>query len=153
MRRALKPVMAHLPYVVDAPTYSENNGGAMFQHGLVHTLNKLGETAYLSPTKLIYKSPPLKRLKHFISPPPYHLAPGFETPFVSRSVLAKPYMLSILKLCVVTRWGHPMSPVGCFIRREFYTPMSSAPVRCFFVLPACCEKSVIFTSINSQSMC
>ncbi len=67
-------------YIISAPPYDENNGGAIFQHRLVDTLNRMGETAYLWPQPPIYRRSRRERLKEVFRPAPYRTAPGLNTP-------------------------------------------------------------------------
>ncbi len=78
-------------YIVTAPAYNQNNGGGIFLHELVHTLNSFGERAFLWPL------PPLRRpLRHRIShfrrdpigyfkKPPYAVHPDLDTPVAQKS--------------------------------------------------------------------
>jgi hypothetical protein len=50
-------------YVICAPSFSEENGGAMFLHALADGLNALGETAAISPMPPLRKPPLRTRLR------------------------------------------------------------------------------------------
>lgn len=65
-------------YIVSAPPYDENNGGAIFQHLLVHTLNTLGEAAFLWPQPPIYRKSKRERLLSLFET--YVTSPEFNTP-------------------------------------------------------------------------
>ena len=67
-----------LTYVVYAPSFSENNGGAIFMHELVRTLTELGERAVLWPMGPVYDLGVRGRMKRFFHPKPYVTAPGLE---------------------------------------------------------------------------
>ena len=69
-----------MKYIVPAPSYDPNNGGAIFQHLLVNALNSLGETAYLAPQPDIYPPGKRERLKRLIKPRPYLTSPELNTP-------------------------------------------------------------------------
>lgn len=69
-----------MQYIVSAPPFNENNGGAIFQHVLVDTLNRLGEDAYVWSQPPIYKKSKRTRLKNLIKPEPYTLSPELNTP-------------------------------------------------------------------------
>lgn len=81
-----------VPYVVVAPSYSENNGGSMFLHGLVHTLNDLGMSASLSPMKPIYDPGLRGRIKNAFQPPEFIRAPHLNTPLATRETLRQPFI-------------------------------------------------------------
>lgn len=77
-------------YIVTAPTFHPNNGGAIFQHELVHALNSFGETAFLYPQPTI-KQPLRSRLSRMRRNPisywykqPYEVKPDLNTPIARR---------------------------------------------------------------------
>lgn len=66
-------------YVICAPSYSVDNGGAMFLHGMADRLNAMGERAVISPMGPLRKPAMRTRIKQvFRRPPPFQLsgAPG-----------------------------------------------------------------------------
>lgn len=68
-------------YIVSAAPYNENNGGAIFQHVLVDTLNRLGETALVWPQPPIYKKRRRDRLMNLLRPAaPFPTSPELNTP-------------------------------------------------------------------------
>ena len=69
-----------MKYIVSAPSYDENNGGAIFQHVLVDTLNRLGEEAYVWPQPPIYKKSKRERLRMLFRPEPFLTSPELNTP-------------------------------------------------------------------------
>ena len=95
-------------YIVYAPAYNENVGGIIFQHELVHRLNRMGERAFLWPAAPIYRHGRRARLKQalvrpFIQPP-YPLSPDLDTPVAKRSDLTAS---SIVVYAEVAR-GNPL---------------------------------------------
>lgn len=71
-------------YIIYAPGYNENVGGIIFLHELVHTLNQMGERAFLWPAAPIYKRGRRARLKQVFRKPPYPLSPHLNTPVARR---------------------------------------------------------------------
>lgn len=67
-------------YIVSAPSYDENNGGAIFLHLLVHSLNRLGETAHVWAQPDIYPPGRRERLRRLVFPPAFRTAPDLDTP-------------------------------------------------------------------------
>jgi len=75
-------------YVICAPSYSENNGGAMFLHGLADGLNAIGEQAVISPMGPLRKPALRTRVKQaFRRPPPFRLSGAPGTRLASRADL------------------------------------------------------------------
>lgn len=79
-------------YIVTAPSYNPDNGGCIFQHQLVHTLNTMGQRAFLWPQPAIKK----RSLRHHIhvlrrnpssywEKKPYAVHPDLETPVAHKS--------------------------------------------------------------------
>lgn len=78
---------AVLTYIVYAPSYAPNNGGAIFMHELVRVLRELGERAFLWPMTPIYSSGLRGAAKRVLSRPPYRTAPGLEGAVARRPFL------------------------------------------------------------------
>ncbi|NND19573.1 MAG: hypothetical protein HKN98_13435 [Silicimonas sp.] len=99
-----------MKYIVSAPPYDETNGGAIFQHLLVHTLNGLGETACLWPQPPIYRKSKRERLLALFQT--YATSPDFDTPvFRGKSAPADAIVVypevvlgNPLKAAHVVRW-------------------------------------------------
>lgn len=77
-------------FIIFAPSYSENNGGAIVLHKLCHIINSLGREAYLFPlvdsfelTRFNYKEVLFKFLKKHIREPfrRFKVNPKNNTPF------------------------------------------------------------------------
>ena len=71
---------SHLKYLSYAPSYHPGNGGAIFQHQLVHALNMLGEEAYLWPMAPIYGQRRWRKVWERFFPPAYIRNPDLNTP-------------------------------------------------------------------------
>lgn len=69
-----------MKYIVSAAPFNENNGGAIFQHVLVDTLNRLGEEAYVWPQPPIYRKGRREQLKKLLRPEAYAVSPELDTP-------------------------------------------------------------------------
>ena len=69
-----------ITYIVSAPSFNPNNGGAIFQHALVDELNRIGERALLWPQPMHRKLPWRRRIKEVLKPQPYLTAPGHKAP-------------------------------------------------------------------------
>jgi len=76
---------AQIKYIVNAPSFSEDSGGAIFLHELVNALNFLGEKAYLWPMAPIRKLGRRARIKHWITPPAFARDPSLNTPLARKS--------------------------------------------------------------------
>jgi hypothetical protein len=76
-----------LRYIVYAPGYNPNVGGIIFQHELVHTLNMLGQEAYLWPQAPLYGVGKRDRLKRLLNPPPFETNEHLNTPIAKKSDL------------------------------------------------------------------
>lgn len=79
--------------LIVAPSYSENNGGAIVLHKLCHIINNLGKEAYLFPfvdnlelNKFNYKSILVKFFKKNLREPfrRFKTNPSFNTPFLKK---------------------------------------------------------------------
>ena len=69
-----------MQYIVCAPSYDENNGGAIFLHQLVHVLNALGEKAFVWSMPEIYPLSKRQRLRRLFQPPRFATSPELNTP-------------------------------------------------------------------------
>ncbi|MEN9807778.1 MAG: hypothetical protein RL756_2298 [Pseudomonadota bacterium] len=77
-------------YLVYAGSYNENNGGALYMHNLVHTLNSLGEKAFLWPARYPLRHPSFRnwfRREWNFFTKPYFVNPELDTPVASRDDL------------------------------------------------------------------
>lgn len=74
----------HKQYIVYAPTFSPNNGGAIFLHNLVHVLNEIGHTALIWPMSPVYKSGLRNRLKSWLKSSNFTVDPTLDTPLATR---------------------------------------------------------------------
>lgn len=109
-------------YIIYAPAYNENVGGIIFQHELVHMLNRMGERAFLWPAAGIYKAGRRARLKQalkrpFVPPPPYPVSPDLLTPVATRKDLTTN---SIVVYAEVVR-GNPLKAKNV-VRWLLYKP-------------------------------
>lgn len=105
MKAKVKRTPMQRNYIIYAPAFNENIGGVIFQHELVHALNRMGERAFLWPAAPIYKPGRRARLKQvFEKKPPYPLSPDLDTPVASRSDLTRD---SIVVYAEVVR-GNPL---------------------------------------------
>lgn len=74
-------------YIVYAPPYSENVGGIIFLHELVHALRGLGEKAFLWPMVSALNPTKRTRLKNWIRPPIFKCNPELDTPLATKALL------------------------------------------------------------------
>jgi len=74
-------------YIIYAPSYTENSGGIIFQHNLVHELNRLGERALLWPMEPLYKMGLRERLRRRFVPTQMRPHPDLDTPVARRTDL------------------------------------------------------------------
>lgn len=76
-------------YIIVAPPYSENNGGAIFLHNLVHELNIAGEQALLWPMGPINKLSTFQHLRLRFLNRRLKTNPDLDTPLARRSDLTR----------------------------------------------------------------
>ncbi|MEM9044613.1 MAG: hypothetical protein AAGC81_07940 [Pseudomonadota bacterium] len=74
-------------YVIYAPSYDEDNGGAIFLHLLAETLIDLGEDAVLYQMEPIYELGRLLKLWNAVIPPRFDRLPGARAKVVTRKEL------------------------------------------------------------------
>lgn len=74
-------------YIIVAPPYGENNGGAIFLHNLVHELNIAGEQALLWPMGPISKLSTFQHLRLILKNRRLKTNPDLDTPLARRSDL------------------------------------------------------------------
>lgn len=78
-----------MKYIVHAFSWSENSGGTIFLHRLVHELNQLGEEAFLVQTGPIVPLGPRSWLRYWMRRRPMRTNPDFDTPVARRRDLTK----------------------------------------------------------------
>lgn len=74
-------------YVIYAPEWDENNGGAIFLHRLIHELNNLGEEASIFPMRPLYDSSFRKRISRWFKRSAFAISPNFDTPIWTKQKL------------------------------------------------------------------
>ena len=84
-----------LRYIVYAPGYDPNIGGVIFQHELVHTLNELGQEAYLWPQAPLYGIGKRERIRRLLNPPRFETNPQLNTPVAHKRDLRAPNTVMI----------------------------------------------------------
>lgn len=67
-------------YIIYTPSYSAAIGGVIVEHKLCHTLNQLGETAFVAPMPVKSYGGRRKRMMRWLFPPPFRTLPGLDTP-------------------------------------------------------------------------
>jgi hypothetical protein len=77
-----------LRYIVNAPSYDPDSGGTIFLHELVHTLNDLGEEAYIWPMAPIFRQGLRARLWSLISRTAFETNPSLNTPLADKGSFA-----------------------------------------------------------------
>lgn len=81
-----------LPYIVYAPEFSPENGGAIFLHNLVHVLNEMGAKAKLFPMKPINKQGLKSRIGAALSRSHFATDPTLNTPIARRSEITNDFI-------------------------------------------------------------
>lgn len=76
----------NLRYIVNAPSFDPDSGGTIFLHELVHTLNDLGEEAYIWPMAPIFRQGLRTRLWSLINRKPFKTSPNLNTPLADKRV-------------------------------------------------------------------
>lgn len=74
-------------YIVYAPDYDENSGGGIVLHQLCHTLNQLGERAFLWPMNRVHRRGWRFRRNRVAGPETFRVSPSLSTPVASRKDL------------------------------------------------------------------
>jgi hypothetical protein len=81
-----------LTYIVYAPSFDADNGGAIFMHELVHALNGLGERAFLWPVRNIFRPSIRSQVKRVLTGrltrQPYATSSALNTPVARKSDLS-----------------------------------------------------------------
>lgn len=151
-----------LKYVVYAPPFSEDVGGIIFLHQLVHTLNEMGERAYLWPaaenkswlSKNSWRSL-LRKLKNFVlgrKSISYAVSPDLNTPVAQPSDLGD----STVVLYAEVVLGNPLSAKNV-VRWLLYKPglrfpYEFGPDDMFFRASEMCDVTEITGGATDLSM-
>lgn len=72
-------------FIIVAPAFNEDRGGALFLHHLAHELNQMGEQALLWRLKPQWKKSILERLRWTIRSGPMITSPELDTPLARQS--------------------------------------------------------------------
>lgn len=76
-------------YIVYAPDYDENSGGGIVLHQLCHTLNQLGERAFLWPMNRAYQPGSRFRRNQITAPETFRVSQSFSTPVASQKEVGR----------------------------------------------------------------
>ena len=73
-----------LKYIVYTSSFDPDSGGSIFMHELAHTLNELGEEAYLWPMAPLYGISKRTRVKNLFDPPRFETNGSLNTPMARK---------------------------------------------------------------------
>ena len=112
-----------LRYIVNAPSFDPDSGGTIFLHELAHTLNSLGEEAYVWPMAPIFRQGVKSRLWSLISRPAFDTSPSLNTPLAHKRMFNAPDTVVVYPEIVP---GNPMGAQNV-VRWLLYKPGDQHP--------------------------